>query len=110
MLNWALKPHDASKLDKRGRLGRGYARAIANGCATSAAEIARKSVREVSERTVRRHIARAKAQLAKEASGRICAEPLCPNQLPANAHGNRRFCEDHGAGAARTARHRRPKY
>jgi hypothetical protein len=39
-------------------------------------------------------------------SARVCAEPDCRDPLPADAHGNRRYCDHHRTPAARTRRHR----
>jgi hypothetical protein len=39
---------------------------------------------------------------------RTCKEPGCSQQLPANAHGNQHYCDQHRGAAARTRRHRRP--
>jgi hypothetical protein len=42
----------------------------------------------------------------RERGIRVCGEPDCSRPIPALANGRRRYCDDHGAGAARVRRHR----
>ncbi len=46
-------------------------------------------------------------QKRREREQRVCAEASCSRLLPRVAHGNKRYCDEHGAGSGRARRHRR---
>lgn len=47
-----------------------------------------------------------RAQTLERRVRRSCQQPGCPNAVPVSAPGQRRHCDRHATGAARTRRHR----
>lgn len=105
-LSWLNEPYRASELSQKARRGEEVARTLSRFYDGAFAEGIRVFAhrRGVSERTIRRWIAKARREVLREQ--RPCKVAGCPNALPRAATEGREYCEEHAAGDERVRRHR----